>query len=1041
MVFCVAVGIQAAPPPRGVSQPDPDKFRELRARRDEIAHPQSLDSASRKEAQALNLDAGDGSRVLVLLVEFGGTNTFTWTPGESLWDPFGYVDLGEWNGTNLNDAAASQFFADYHGITGPTNLTYTGPRHNQLPCPPSGIAEVPLWNEIWQPDFSLNYYSNIFFGNGTTFDFSRGDGSHYYADFTGLSVSNYYAEMSGGAFALNGDILGWISLTNSIMYYGADEVPGTLSVDRSVYNLVAEMGAIPGTGDSRTLVVDACRAAAAQYPDIDWSVYDGDGDGVIDSLWIIFAGTSESSGKFYEDAIHPESQLWAHSWSVYPRQEIADGISVGPFIMLPENSGMEVVCHEYGHALGAIDLYAYQEGNLSPFSWALMNTSQSGFPLLMLPSSMDPYHLDGWGWLHPYSITNPADTATVELYQAGNGLDLPSGTYRSARIRLEDQPIPLPVAPPSDHEICWWGGKDNYLLVELAPTNTFFISGANAVLSFQMTYDIELDWDYLDCMLITSPDEQRWTTNTVSYTGTSSNFPDYHVETIELGDYAGQYFRYKFLYRTDSNTLEEGPFIGEIILEEGGESDVRRWSAEDPQGMQTDWRTTNGSRMVPHYYYLQWRNTGEDGGYDQGLGYASNFAGRATSGLLTWYVNELYTDNEAPDYLADYPSYGAKGMAMLVDAHPSVFFYTNAFEGYPCTNALAYYNNSFLSRDIAFGLRDTFPFADGINGGLAGRPFFTDCRNYGAGVEYSYLNPASVPPQFEWSARSFDGSVVTPSKNAYGCRAPGMPAQSEIHRVWLDRGRYNHEFEFVSLPGGAGNPLDVGGEYGWNFEVIEDKGTSAVVRIWNSHYHAPYPVLVDCFGAGGSWPADDFLAAPESNTVVQIAADAYHHIEKLLCNGVEIPEAVGLREYELAMGAVISNSSVYAFFSADLVDGSRIPQQWFVNQGIPLTPDVLGSDYDGDGISNEDEYQSGTRANDAESGLKLALSPSAGGVSLGWQSEWGRWYELDVSTNLLTDPFRRVIGPLPGEYDFMNQEMPLSEDGVGFYRVRAVPDE
>ena len=150
-----------------------------------------------------------------------------------------------------------------------------------------------------------------------------------------------------------------------------------------------------------------------------------------------------------------------------------------------------------------------------------------------------------------------------------------------------------------------------------------------------------------------------------------------------------------------------------------------------------------------------------------------------------------------------------------------------------------------------------------------------------------------------------------------------------------------------------------------------------------------------------------------------------------------ISEAVDLQRYSLDLGTVSSNSAVYAFFGANRVAGSTIPQQWFVDQGIPLTEDVLSADFDGDGLSNADEYFAGTKANDAASGLKLAAEGL--GTQLRWESEWNHWYELDVSTNLLSDPFHQIDGPLPGEYDVMQWNSPNAEGDSIFYRVRVVP--
>ncbi|MBN2702960.1 MAG: immune inhibitor A [Pontiellaceae bacterium] len=1058
LLLYAALGAQAAPFPGRQSEPNPEKLRELRARRELIAHPETEGRLSR---QALSIEAEEKGRVLVLLVEFGGTNTFTWTPGESLWDPFGYIDRGEWNGTNHSDAAASQFFADYYGITGPTNMVYSGPLHNEIPRPPSGDMEDSQWNSIWHPDFSADYYSDIIFGDGVVFDFERGDGSHYYADWSGYSVSNYYAEMSGGKFSLEGDVYGWITLTNSLMYYAADAVPGALSVGGEVYSQVSYDGGIPGASDSSGLVMDACRAAVAQYPEIDWADYDLDGDGIVDSLWIIFAGFSEEEGKSYDDTDRPESRMWSHSFDVSPIFEVVEGIQVEPYIMMPESSGPSVLAHEYGHALGAIDLYSYSIGDSSAESWTQMGYTWVGFPASYLPLAMDPYHLDSWGWLDPLSITNPPEEPlVVELYQAGNGVNVPAGMERSVRIRLEDQEFVLPVQPPVGSVSCWWGGQDSYAYAVCSNRVGVAVEGSDATLSLQIAYDVEQDFDYVVVGVRTQESEGNWSEpewlindQTVpavnglidlplpfdGLTGKNEAYPDYSTETFDLGAYKGRTVRFEVIYVTDGGVQNAGPYLGEVTVFPGADSSALRWSADAPGDMESDWSTEVGTHSFPQYYYLQWRNAEADGGYDQVLGFPSNAVGPATSGLLAWYVNEAYSENEVDSHLVDAPSYGAKGVALVADAHPGVFAKRNSFGGRPSTNALVMYDNLRLSHDAAFGLRDTLALPDGTNGVQAGRALFTDSRNYGAGAAYTYLDPRSVPPQFEWSAWSYDGSVVTPSRKEYPLRAPGMPAGTEVHRVWSDGGYYSHASEPVSPAGGTGNPLDVGGEYGWNVEVVEDHGTSAVVRIWNSHYCPPYPVLVDCFGEGSMWPVDDFLAWPESNAVVQVEASPYHHITQLLYNGAEISEAVGLQDYALDLGAVSSNSSVYAFFSADRVAGSTIPKKWFVDQGIPLLDDALSADFDGDGLSNAAEYAAGTRANDASSGLALSVVPTASGMDLSWAGQWNHWYEVDVSTNLLTDPFRRMEGPLPGEYNGMEYTLPNSDGESGFYRIRVVP--
>ena len=47
-----------------------------------------------------------------------------------------------------------------------------------------------------------------------------------YEDFTGKSVKNYFQDMSGGQYEIEGDVVGWVQVPHSTWYYGADQCPG-----------------------------------------------------------------------------------------------------------------------------------------------------------------------------------------------------------------------------------------------------------------------------------------------------------------------------------------------------------------------------------------------------------------------------------------------------------------------------------------------------------------------------------------------------------------------------------------------------------------------------------------------------------------------------------------------------------------------------------------------------------------------------------------------------------------------------------------------
>ena len=144
------------------------------------------------------------------------------------------------------------------------------------------------------------------------------------------SVKDYYLENSYGQFNLTVDVAGPYTVSQNMAYYGGE------------------------SGDPRPMVTEVVGLADA---DVDFSDYDNDNDGSVDGVYIIFAGYGEEAGAS-EDAI------WSHAWSIWPAVNY-DGVEISRYSCSPElrgNSGTNltrigVICHEFGHVLGAPDYY------------------------------------------------------------------------------------------------------------------------------------------------------------------------------------------------------------------------------------------------------------------------------------------------------------------------------------------------------------------------------------------------------------------------------------------------------------------------------------------------------------------------------------------------------------------------------------------------------------------------------------------------------------------------------------------------------------
>lgn len=844
------------------------------------------------EANALAKIADD--RVLVILVEFAGTDTFTWDPLNSRWDPLGIADPAEDAGEGDCSVIAAKI-AEKMGVdelTEPIEITYGPTLHNELPRPISAADRS--GDTIWTEDFSKEWFDAFMFGDGIKFDYTRQDGSVVYEDFTGQSVRQYYNEMSGGLYDIEGDIIGWIPLDHSATWYGSDECPGRRSVSTTSSTLIGAYGNTPGAGTAQTMVFDALTKveemrAAGELPGFDWANYDLDGNGVIDRLWVVHAGYGEEDSTVLLNRVavdfdpdpgavqfgYGESAVWSHSSSLPNMTIPGTSMKVGPYITMPENGGIGVFAHEYAHNLGANDLYAYTGGETSAGFWTLMADDWTGYPIGYQPPALDPMHLDWWGWLNPRTIVDPTQVYTVTLGQAG---EFPGGegVYRGAKIILPEGRAPLGIMPYAGSYM-FWGGKAPLINSMMTLKTPIAVPAEGGSLEFQLVYDIETEWDFLWVQASTdggetwdflkSPNmicthDPSWigylyglpddlcAADIYGFSGWTASYPDYELETFDLAAYAGQNVLIRFWYMTDWGTEYVGPFLDEIKVTSGVDTLFYDGAEAGPDNWEfADLFTINdGYKIFDQAYYLQWRNVGDNGGYDSGLGDPRFRYGPTNTGLLVWYNNGMYGDNEIMSYLTDYPSFGPKGQMLVVDAHGDPYRNPDLVAaGYP--NEAANLVHRMLMRDAPFSLNDSVDF---LYGGkkFTGRPlvdFFDDAFGYYPGAEFVDLGPYQ---SWAWLTKQWDASAVIPATDYYTINAPGYngmdpfrfgcslytsgPYAGYVGCYWYPSG--------IGYPGSTGNPSEFDAHYGWRVQVVDESvdGTTATVKIWNTRYNGAF---------------------------------------------------------------------------------------------------------------------------------------------------------------------------------------------------------
>jgi M6 family metalloprotease-like protein len=151
------------------------------------------------------------------------------------------------------------------------------------------------------------------------------------------SVKDYYLENSYGQFNLTVDVAGPYTASQNMVYYGGNNTSGNDSNPRAL----------------------AAEAVNLANPDVNYADYDNDNDGAVDGVYIIYAGYGEEAGG----GNNPNA-IWAHAWNLSPSLNL-DGKIISKYSCSAElrgNSGANltrigVICHEFGHVLGAPDYY------------------------------------------------------------------------------------------------------------------------------------------------------------------------------------------------------------------------------------------------------------------------------------------------------------------------------------------------------------------------------------------------------------------------------------------------------------------------------------------------------------------------------------------------------------------------------------------------------------------------------------------------------------------------------------------------------------
>jgi immune inhibitor A len=450
-----------------------------------------------------------------------------------------------------------------------------------------------------------------------------------------------------------------------------------------------------------------------------WDRYDINGngnfdepDGVIDHFQIVHSGGDEAAG----DPTYGQDAIWSHRWAT----QLHDGCPYDPFGVLsldigrggtstgaggvpvvipsnptgvcvydytiqPENGGLGVFAHEYGHDLGLPDLYD-TSGNTggaenSTAFWSLMSSGANIGDGGRNGIGDDPTDLGAWekwqlGWLNEETV-EAGKEGTFRLGPAEfNTTDL-----QGLIVNLPDKEVVTDLGDPFEGDTYYFSGAGNRLDNTMATEVTL---SASPSLAAKVRYEIEEDWDYAYVVVsqgggpwvgvptnLSTSDDPNGQNFGNGITGTSGG--DWVDLTADLSAYAGETVRVGFRYWTDAAVAEAGFQVDAIDLSGAG----------DPGGWAFDgFHDTTGKETSFHYNAYLAENRLYTS-FDRSLKTAYNFGFLTTKpdwvesypyqdGVLISYFDTSQNDNN----VGDHPG---QGLILPVDAHPQPLHWSDGW--------------------------------------------------------------------------------------------------------------------------------------------------------------------------------------------------------------------------------------------------------------------------------------------------------------------------------------------------------------------------
>ena len=395
-------------------------------------------------------------------------------------------------------------------------------------------------------------------------------------------VRGYFKDCSYGKFTPVFDVVGPIKLPKAHAVYGA------------------------GNDRMDLLLADACAAVDGM---VNFADYDANNDGIVDLVYVIYAGHSANTSG------NKDTNIWPKSGTITISNKF-DGKSIRRYGVSNELNGSEktsknnkkingigLFCHEFSHTLGLPDIYAYNtdaenQDNQGMEYWDIMDGG-TGIRGGRVPASYLAWEREVMGWMNidelknditinnlksidnggkAYKIVNPKNSNEYIVLQSiqkgawnqgwgdntyGKGLFAYRISYKSGKVNIFDYPNNLKGKPrvipiPADGKILAAANAGGKLNVYTAQLNgdPYPYNGINKIDNFKMYDGTILKWSIFD---IVENDAERYVSFKFKNNETNGiqspsiierSTSDNHIYTLD-GRYVG----------TDASILPHGIYI------------------------------------------------------------------------------------------------------------------------------------------------------------------------------------------------------------------------------------------------------------------------------------------------------------------------------------------------------------------------------------------------------------------------------------------------------------------------------------------------